>query len=324
MTVQITEIDGREVAYELLGGGTGTPLVLTPGGRTPMEVPGLRPLAENMVGRGYRVLLWDRPNCGRSQVRFDGRSESHMRADVLAELIRRLELGPTAIAGGSGGARDSAVFAIEYPELTSHLAVWNLVGGDYGPIYLASVYSLPGLHAIRQGGVPGLIAMKEWQERIAANPGNLALLEALDPDEFVTTMLRWMSAFVPKPGQTIPGINDYELGTIAAPTMIVRGGEYDLDHPKRTSYEVHSLIRTSLVVDPPWEEDSWERAFAGGKSFFSDFPLMAPLLDDFLAGRELTPAAAVSHMTDWERAGSRYTPPAGWVPDPDATPSTVW
>ena len=51
------------------------------------------------------MLIWDRPNCGASDVCFTGESESTMQADTLAALITHLDLGPTVITGGSGGAR---------------------------------------------------------------------------------------------------------------------------------------------------------------------------------------------------------------------------
>ena len=42
-------------------------------GRFGKEIPGLRPLAEALVAGGYRVLLWDRPNCGASWLQEDRR-----------------------------------------------------------------------------------------------------------------------------------------------------------------------------------------------------------------------------------------------------------
>ncbi len=85
-------------------------------------------------------------------------------------------------------------------------------------------------------------------------------------------MLRWLNAFVSKPGQTIPGVPDEMFDDIKVPTLIIRGGENDWDHPKRTSLEVSCLIKGSKLIDPPWPEDAWERAgekFAasGGKKF---------------------------------------------------------
>ena len=68
------EINEGNVVYEILG-DSGDLIALTPGGRFSKEIEGLRPLAEALAAGGYRVLLWDRPNCGKSDVQFYGQSE---------------------------------------------------------------------------------------------------------------------------------------------------------------------------------------------------------------------------------------------------------
>lgn len=105
-------VDGVEIHYRILGDGP--PLVLTPGGRFPLDVPGLRPLAEALAER-YTVLLWDRPNTGSSDVRFDGPAESRMWADALAGLLDALGMSPAVVAGGSAGARMSIETALRHP-----------------------------------------------------------------------------------------------------------------------------------------------------------------------------------------------------------------
>ncbi|MGV9675868.1 alpha/beta fold hydrolase [Nocardia sp. NPDC003482] len=287
-------VRGGLVAYEILG-ETGDLIVLTPGGRFAMDIPGLRPLAEALVAGGYRVLLWDRPNCGSSDVQFYGRSESHMRAETLAGLLGALDLGPCVLAGGSGGARDSMVTAILYPELVTSLVLWNIVGGIYGTFNLGAYYVLPSLQTVRGRGVEGLVRMREWRERIAANPRNKQRLLAMDADEFVKLSLRWLNAYVPKPGQTIPGVDDELFDRIRVPTLIIRGGESDLDHPKRTSLEVSCLIKGSVLIDPPWPEDAWERAMedqARGRvdhyNMFDTWVLAAPAILEFLADQRTT------------------------------------
>src|SRR4051795_10578267 len=93
-------VDGLALAYEVIGDGNGgTPWAITPGGRFSKDSPGVRQLAEALAERGNRVLIWDRPNCGESEVRFDGSSESAMQADALAGVLRQLDFGPTVIAG---------------------------------------------------------------------------------------------------------------------------------------------------------------------------------------------------------------------------------
>jgi pimeloyl-ACP methyl ester carboxylesterase len=283
--VASTEIHGGQVIYELLGPPDGQPIVLTPGGRFSKDVPGLRPLGEALAAGGLRVLLWDRPNTGASDVQFYGRSESHMRADTLAELLGRLDLAPAVIAGGSGGARDSLLTVIRHPEVASKAIAWSIVGGVFSTLNLAGVYVLPNINTARMLGMEGVVALPEWQGLIEANPDNKDRLLSMDPGEFVTVMLRWLNAFVPKPGQTIPGVEDEEFANIQVPTMIIRGGENDLDHPKRTSMEVHCLVKDSILVEPPWPEDAWEQAVLasarGTGNIFDPWVHAAPLILDF-------------------------------------------
>jgi pimeloyl-ACP methyl ester carboxylesterase len=253
------EINGGNVVYEILG-DAGDLIVMTPGGRFSKDIPGLRPLAQALVDGGYRVLLWDRPNCGLSDVQFYGQSESHMRAETLHLLLTALDTGPCVIAGGSGGARDSMLATMLYPEHFTKLVVWNIVGGVYGSFVLGNHYVLPSIHAVRGLGIEGLLTVPEWQQRVEANPANRQRFADLDADGFLKVMLRWLNAFVPKPGQTIPGVADELFDNITIPTLIIRGGENDWDHPRRTSLEVNCLIRGSQLIDPPWPEDAWERA----------------------------------------------------------------
>ena len=286
---QIVEINGGNVVYEILG-ESGEFIVLTPGGRFSKDIPGLRPLAEELVEGGYRVVLWDRPNCGKSDVQFYGQSESHMRAETLRHLITNLDIGPCVIAGGSGGARDSMLTAMLYPDLVRKLLVWNIVGGVYGSFVLGSYYIVPSILAVRGSGMKGVVNVDEWKERIAENPANRERFLSQDPDQFLKLMLRWLNAFVPKPGQTIPGVEDEMFDNIKVPTLIIRGGENDLDHPKRTSLEVSCLIKGSTLIDPPWPEDAWERAGearASGKvkhfNMFDTWVQAAPAMLEFLA-----------------------------------------
>jgi 2-hydroxy-6-oxonona-2,4-dienedioate hydrolase len=281
-------INGGDVVFEMLG-DTGEVIALTPGGRFAKDIPGLRPLAEALVAGGYRVLLWDRPNCGKSEVQFYGQSESHMRAATLQQLLMSLGIGPCILAGGSGGARDSMLTAMLHPELVTKLVLWNIVGGVYGTFVLGYVYALPSIQAVRLHGIEGLLTIPEWQERIADNPGNRDRLLSWNADEFLKVMLRWLNAFVVKPGQTIPGVDDADFDRISVPTLIIRGGEDDWNHPRRTSLEVGCLIRGSEVIDPPWPEDAWERASrarAQGKvkhyNMFDTWVQAAPAILKFL------------------------------------------
>jgi 2-hydroxy-6-oxonona-2,4-dienedioate hydrolase len=287
------EINGGIVVYELIGPEDGEAVVITPGGRFSKDYGGVHELAYALAEGGKRVLLWDRPNCGRSDVQLYGRSESHMRAETLGLLVGELGIEQIVAAGGSGGARDSIVFTLMYPELVTRLAVWHIVGGIYSTMSLAGVYILNELRAVRSGGIEAVMTMGgpagSWSDLVAANPRNKDRLLALGAEEFHRVMNRWLDAFVPKPNEPIPGVPDYEFERIKVPTLIVRGGLGDYDHPKRTSLEVHSLIQGSRLIEPPWPEDAWEQAAkataAGTGHLFDPWVQAAPALLDFMAGR---------------------------------------
>ena len=166
---QTCEINGGNVVYEILG-DEGEFIALTPGGRFSKDIPGLRPLAEALVAGGYRVLLWDRPNCGRSDVQFYGQSESHMRAETLHALITALGIGPCILAGGSGGARDSMLTAMLHPEIVTKLVVWNIVGGVYGSFVLGSYYIVPSILAVRGAGMKAVAKIDAQAEHWGVLP----------------------------------------------------------------------------------------------------------------------------------------------------------
>ena len=141
------------------------------------------------------------------------------------------------------------------------LVVWNIVGGVYGSFVLGGHYIVPSILAVRGRGHQGLLHIARVEGTHRREPGQRATGScALDADEFLKVMLRWLNAFVSKPGQTIPGVDDEMFDNIKVPTLIIRGGENDWDHPKRTSLEVSCLIKGSKLIDPPWPEDAWERA----------------------------------------------------------------
>ncbi|HZE16789.1 MAG TPA: alpha/beta hydrolase, partial [Mycobacterium sp.] len=165
----------------------------------------------------------------------------------------------------------------------------NIVGGIYGTFVLGSYYVVPSIIAVRGRGIEGMLTVPEWRERIEENPNNKQRLLDLDRDDFLKVMLRWLNAFVSKPGQTIPGVEDEMFDRIKVPTLIIRGGENDWDHPKRTSLEVSCLIKGSKLIDPPWPEDAWERAAedrATGKvdrfNMFDTWVQAAPAILEFL------------------------------------------
>lgn len=277
-----TTVDGLTIAYEIIGAPDGRPWVITPGGRFSKDTPGVRELAEVLAASGQRVVIWDRPNTGASDVCFRGASESEMQADVLAGLLRALDLGPTVIFGGSGGARVSLLTAARHPDVTERLAVVWMSGGTYGLINLGVVYCGEPIRAAWTGGMEAVVALPAFEEVLARNPANRDLLLALDPQEFITTLERWMIVYCPDSGALIPGMSDAECRALAAPTLIFRSGASDPHHPRVTTEQLHALIPGSELVEPPWPDDEWNRrsqaAQAGEGALFERWPLLAPQL----------------------------------------------
>ena len=208
------DINGGRIVYELLG--EGDPLVLTPGGRFSMEYPGVRPLAEKLATQ-YQVLLWDRPNTGKSDVKFTGESESLMHADDLAALLKTLGLAPAILVGGSAGSRLSLVTALRHPDVASKLVVWWMSGGVFGTMYLAMNYILPVIAAALVGGMPAVVDLPQWDDTLAANPSNRERLLAMDTQEFIDIQKRWLNAYIPMPDAPVPGIKEEELAAAHAP-----------------------------------------------------------------------------------------------------------
>src|SRR5258708_22587269 len=126
-----TRVSGYSLTSELLG--EGRPWVITPGGRFSKDSPGVRELAAALAERGNRVLIWDRPNCGASDVCFTGTSESAMQADALAALLAHLGMAPAVIAGGSRGSRVSLPTPARHREVAAGLGLVWISGGGVRP-----------------------------------------------------------------------------------------------------------------------------------------------------------------------------------------------
>lgn len=278
-------IDGVGIEYELLGRPSAPAIALTPGGRFPMDSPGVPQLAAAMAAGGRRVLLWDRPNCGASDICFDAPSESELQGRVLAKLIRALDLGPTALAAGSAGSRVSLLAASQDPEIVSHLILWWISGGALSLISLANYYCFESALAASRGGMAAVAQLPGWTLQIQRNPRNRDIILAQDPDRFIATMERWALAYMPSQTSPVPGMSPAEFAQLRMPVLIYRNGKSDLSHTRRTSEWVHELIPHSQMLEPPWPDDEWNRrssaAMKTGSGHFAGWPALAPAILDF-------------------------------------------
>jgi pimeloyl-ACP methyl ester carboxylesterase len=280
-------IDGVGIEYQLLGTPGAPAIALTPGGRFPMDSIGVPQLAEALAAGGRRVLLWDRPNCGASDICFDAPAESELQGRTLAKLIRALDLGPTALAAGSAGSRVSLTAASRDPEVVSHLILWWISGGALSLISLAWYYCFDSALAASRGGMAAVAALPGWALQIQRNPRNRDIILAQDPERFIATMERWALAYMPSQTSPVPGLSPADFALLRMPVLIFRNGKSDLSHTPRTTDWVHELIPHSRLMDPPWPDDEWnQRSHAAQKTgggHFTSWPALAPTILDFTA-----------------------------------------
>lgn len=280
------QINGIGIDYELIGEGPLT--IITPGGRFSKYTPGIRELAVVLAAAGRSVIIWDRPNCGASDLCFDAPSESVMNAEVLAGLVRHVDRGPALIVGGSAGSRVSILAASRHPEICSHLFLLWISGGAISLASLGAHYTAMSAIAAASGGMEAVAALPEWQEQLSRNPGNRARMLAQEPKAFIDTMQAWCASFFPIPGSPIPNMTaeDYaRLGT--KPVMILRSSPTDLYHTRETSEETHRLIPGSHIAEPPWGGNEWNDRMAAathGESLFAHWPDLAPQILAFVKG----------------------------------------
>ncbi|MDR2857972.1 MAG: alpha/beta hydrolase [Novosphingobium sp.] len=284
-----TTVNGIGIEYELHGPEGAQAVVLTPGGRFHMDTPGIREFAQALAAGGRRALIYDRPNCGKSDACLLGESESEMQAEALSGLIRKLDLGPTAIIGGSGGSRVSMLAAARDPEICSHLALWWISGEPIGLMQLATYYCGEAATLASKGGMEAVMSATSWAENFAMSPTAKEFIRGQDPARFIAVMQKWASAYVPSDITPVPGMKPVDFARLTMPALVFRSHASDLSHTRTTSEWVARLIPQCRFLDPPWRDDEWnyqsDRTAAGkGHSLFISWQKLAPGILELTAG----------------------------------------
>lgn len=287
-------VHGLSIGYDVIG-DAGRPWVITPGGRFSRQVSGVPELAMALAHRGNRVVIWDRPNTGESDVCFEGSSESTMQADILAGLLTELDMVPAVVVGGSGGARVSLLAAARHPGIAAGVAVLWLSGGVYGLMTLATHYCSGSIEAAWRGGMEAVCALPEWEEVLNRNPANRRRFLDLDPKDFVATLERWMAAYCPCADALVPGLPDAQARHLDIPALVFRSGTTDLHHRRETTDQLAYLLPNVRLVDPPWGDNEWNerqaaRVASPDEGLFARWPLLAAGLIEW-AGESLGPTA---------------------------------
>jgi pimeloyl-ACP methyl ester carboxylesterase len=271
----LAKIRGVNINYKILG-DSGPWVALSPGGRR--DISGIELLAGKVADTGHRVVIFDRRNCGASDVVIGGaESEYEIWADDVHDLLRQLGALPAFIGGSSSGCRTSLLFALRHPEAVRALLLWRVTGGRFACERLAQEYYGQYIEAAKQGGMAAVCAMEHWQERIAARPENRDVLMKMEPAQFIDVMSRWREYFLQGVDLPVIGATEAELQSIKVPACIVPGN--DLTHGRQTGEtlgrllqrgEVHVLFPKhydeALSPREEWDEKAGEMA-----TLFADF-----------------------------------------------------
>ena len=179
-----------------------------------------------------------------------------MQADVLAGLVDRLGLGPAVLAGGSGGARVALLAAARHPSVAAGVALWWITGRPLGLLSLAMHYCAGSLRAAWDGGMEAVVALPEWAEVLERNPSNRERFLAQDPEAFIATMERWMTAYAPGPTTWSPAWRRRTPARLAVPALVFRSGAADVHHPGRPP-SGSRRSGAARLVEPPWGDREW-------------------------------------------------------------------
>jgi pimeloyl-ACP methyl ester carboxylesterase len=278
------DVNGIGIGYRIIGDGSRN-AVITPGGRTGKDTPGVPQLAEALAEQDYKVLTWDRTNCGESDFNFEGESESIVNADSLAGLMKQLNMTNALVIGGSAGARVSLLATRRHPEITRAMVMlW--ITSDWIPLAnLINVYCYDAMMAAKEGGMEAVTRVRDFAELIERNPANRDRILAMDVDQFVETLNRWARTFLPLEGSPVPGMWPDDFRAIEVPTLLFASAYVDCHHPKHTMEDVHALMPNSRLVDPPWPDREWydrmEDNYKNQSGLFCRWGMLAPQILEF-------------------------------------------
>ncbi|MGY1744201.1 alpha/beta fold hydrolase [Blastococcus sp. SYSU D00695] len=121
MDIDHVVVDGRRVAAEVRGSG---PLVVCSPGMGDMR-DAYRPLADHLVGHGFRVAVLDLRGQGDSDADFPRYGDEAIADDLLAAVDALGDGGPAYLAGASMSAAGAVIAAGRRPEAVTGLLLFG-------------------------------------------------------------------------------------------------------------------------------------------------------------------------------------------------------
>jgi pimeloyl-ACP methyl ester carboxylesterase len=252
-------VDGLNIVHEIVG-NSGPVVAVMPGGRRGYLE--MRPFAEKIAAKGFRVLLHDRRNTGGSDLRFDDRAtEEVVWADDLNRLLGQLGLLPAYVSGSSSGARTAINFALQHPDGLKGLILMRVTGGAFAASRLPQNYYRVFIEAAQTGGMEAVCATDRYGEYIANNPAVRGRLLAMDPREFIRVQKSLLDQFLAGASLPVMGTSEAQLGSIRVPTLVIPGN--DNTHSSVSGLAAHRMIAGSRlhrlpVTDQDVDLLSWD------------------------------------------------------------------
>jgi len=271
----LAKVRGVNMNYKILG-DRGPWVALSPGGRR--DISGIELLASCVAERGHRVVVFDRRNCGASDVVIDGEdSEYEIWADDIHELLRQVGALPAVVGGSSSGCRTALLFALRHPDAVRGLLLWRVTGGRFACERLAQEYYGQYMVAAKQGGMAAICEMEHWKERIEARPENRDALMKMAPERFIAVMSHWRDYFLKGADLPVIGATEEELKSIRVPACIVPGN--DNTHGRQTGETLGRLLQKSEVHvlfpkhhdEPLGPREEWDEKAGEMAVLFADF-----------------------------------------------------
>ena len=243
----VANVRGVNIYYQVIG-DRGPWVALITGGRRGHDE--FVPLARKLAAAGYRVVLHDRRNTGRSDVLIEGDvAEETLWLDDLHALLKQLNALPAFVGGSSAGARTSMRFYLRFRSDVRGLLLMRVTGGAFAAGRLPENYYGQFIKVAKEGGMAAVCAHEQYQERIEANPATRDRLIAMTPERYIAVMSNWQDQFVAGVNLPVMGVTEAELRSIAVPTVVIPGN--DQTHSSKSGQLAASLIPGSVLHQLP-------------------------------------------------------------------------
>ena len=271
----LAKVRGVDINYKILG-DRGPWVALSPGGRR--DISGIEGIAGEVAALGHRVVIFDRRNCGASEVVIDGNeSEYEIWADDIHELLSQLGALPAFVGGSSSGCRTALLFALRHPQSVRGLLLWRVTGGRFACERLAEEYYGQYIAAAKRDGMAAVCAMEHWKERIEARPENRDALMKMNPEQFIKVMSHWRDYFLKGADLPVIGATEQELKSIKVGACIIPGN--DNTHGRQTGENLGRLLQKSEVHilfpkhydEPLSPREEWDEKAGEMAVLFRDF-----------------------------------------------------